>query len=103
LEPDLVQLAWQGDRLVGFLLALPDLLAPPHHRRLIIKTLAVWPDRTYAGLGQTLLELAHQVGLNRGYHQAIHALMHRQNVSLNLSRRYSRPFRNYVLMGARLT
>jgi GNAT superfamily N-acetyltransferase len=99
LDPDLVQLAWQDDRLVGVLLALPDRLAPPAHRRLLIKTLAVWPDRAYAGLGYALLEAAHRAGAAQGYRQAIHGLMHSHNVSLNLSRHYSRPFRQYRLMG----
>jgi hypothetical protein len=83
-------------------LALPDLLAK-NPQRLIIKTLAIWPNRAYAGLGSTLLEAAHQAGFRQGYRQAIHALMHRHNPSLNLSRRYSQPFRDYVLMGKELT
>lgn len=102
IDPALVQLAWEESRLVGFLLAMPDPLAPAD-RRLIIKTLAVWPHRAYAGLGYSLLEAAHQAGLRQGYRQAIHALMHRQNPSCNLSRRYSQPFRDYVLMAKPLT
>ncbi len=98
IDPTLVQLAWAGSRLVGFLLAMPDPLASDH-RQMIVKTLAVWPQRTYAGLGYALLEAAHQAGFCQGYRQAIHALMHRQNPSCNLSRRYSQPFRDYVLMG----
>lgn len=87
---------------MGFLLALPDYLAPPEQRRLIIKTLAIYPSRAHAGLGYLLLEAAHQAGAAQGYRQAIHALMHNHNPSLNLSRRYSQPFRAYVLMGVRL-
>lgn len=99
IDPALVQLAWDGERLVGFALAHSDILAPVAERRLIIKTLAVLPGRAYAGLGATLLESAHRAGVDQGYRQAIHALMHRHNPSLNLSRRYSQPFRSYVLMG----
>lgn len=120
VDPALVQLAWAKgeavtgevitgkanesgrDRLVGFLLALPDYLAPPEQRRLIIKTLAIYPGRAQAGLGYLLLEAAHQAGAAQGYRQAIHALMHSHNPSLNLSRRYSQPFREYGLMGMRL-
>ena len=98
-DPALIQLAWDGDRLVGIVLALPDLLAPADRRRLIIKTLAIVPGRAYAGLGTALLEATHQAGFAQGYRQAIHALMHRHNPSLNLSRRYSQPFRDYGLMG----
>lgn len=99
IDPALVQLAWDGDRLVGVALAHADSLAPAAERRLIIKTLAILPGRSYAGLGTTLLEAAHRAGVDQGYQQAIHALMHRHNPSLTLSRRYSQPFRNYVLMG----
>ncbi len=102
VNPALIQLAWDQDHLVGVVLALPDLLAT-NPQRLIIKTLAIWPNRAYAGLGSTLLEAAHQAGFRQGYRQAIHALMHRHNPSLNLSRRYSQPFRDYVLMGKELT
>lgn len=115
VDPRLVQLAWAaekpseepqsgdlGDRPVGFLLALPDALAPVGQPRLIIKTLAIAPSRAYAGLGYPLLEAAHRAGLAQGYDQAIHALMHSQNPSLNLSRRYSQPLREYLLMGASL-
>ena len=111
LDPRLVQLAWASDgsaltlpdkKLVGLVLSMPDQLAPTDPPRLIIKTLAILPDRAYAGLGYSLLEAAHQAAAQQGYTQAIHALMHRNNVSLNLSRRYSQPFREYMLMGKRL-
>ncbi|MEB3288866.1 MAG: GNAT family N-acetyltransferase, partial [Leptolyngbya sp.] len=102
MDPELIHLAWDQDRLVGLVLALPDGLATDG-RRLIIKTLAIWPGRAYAGLGATLLESAHHAGFRQGYRQAIHALMHSQNPSLSLSRRYSQPFRDYVLMGKNLT
>lgn len=102
VDSALIQLAWDEDRLVGVVLGLPDLLATDS-QRLIIKTLAIWPDRAYAGLGSTLLESAHQAGFDQGYRQAIHALMHSHNLSLNLSRRYGQPFRDYVLMGKKLS
>lgn len=102
VDPALIQLAWDQEHLVGVALALPDLRATSS-QRLIIKTLALWPSRSYAGLGSTLLESAHQAGFHQGYRQAIHALMHHQNPSLNLSRRYSQPFRDYVLMGKNLS
>ncbi|QQE65079.1 hypothetical protein GFS31_17640 [Leptolyngbya sp. BL0902] len=101
VDPALIQLAWDHDHLVGIVLALPDLLATDS-QRFIIKTLAIWPNRAYAGLGTTLLEAAHRAGYHQGYRQAIHALMHCQNPSLSLSRRYSQPFRDYVLMGKAL-
>ena len=99
IDPGLLTLAWVETHLVGFALALPDPLAPVNQRRIILKTLAVLPGRTYGGLGYSLLEAAHRAGAAQGYRQAIHALMHSRNSSLNLSRHYSQPWRDYVLMG----
>ena len=41
---------------------------------------------------------AHQLG----YTRAIHALMHEQNASRNLSRRFAQPMRRYALFGKAL-
>ena len=37
-----------------------------------------------------------------GYMRAIHALMHEQNASRNLSRQYAHPMRGYALFGKAL-
>jgi hypothetical protein len=37
-----------------------------------------------------------------GYLRAIHALMHEQNASRNLSRHYAHPMRRYALFGKAL-
>ena len=87
--PELVLLAEQGGTLVGFLFALPDVLQTPPEA-VIIKTLAVSPDvgrmrpRRPAGGDCSSTRARAWVP------SAIHALMHDQNVSRNISQRYAR-------------
>jgi len=97
LLPEFIHLAYDGDALVGLLLALAD----PRHG-LILKTLVVYPTRQYAGLGYVLIEAAHGAAQQRGISTAVHALMHQGNPSRNLSRRYGQPWRRYHLWGQSL-
>ncbi len=101
MQPELVLFAQHGDRLVGFVLALPD-HRNPTLRQLIIKTVAVLPERQYAGLGQVLVEEVQTIGDRLGYQQAIHALMHTANPSANLSDRYANTIRRYGLFAKAL-
>jgi len=103
---DLVLLAEHEGDLVGLLFAVPDILRARGGSPIdtvVIKTVAVAPGRTYAGLGSVLVAEAHDRAARMGYTRAIHALMHEQNVSRNISRRYARPFRRYALFAKRLT
>lgn len=101
LKPELVLMAEQNGQLVGFLFALPDLLAAQRGAidTVIIKTVAVLPGRELAGLGSLLLARAQAIAHHLGYTRAIHALMHETNRSLNLSRRYAVSMRRYCLFG----
>ena len=101
LKPELVLMAEQNGQLVGFLFALPDLLAAKRGAidTVIIKTVAVLPGREFAGLGSLLVARAQAIAQSLGYTRAIHALMHETNRSLNLSRRYALPMRRYCLFG----
>lgn len=103
LRPELCWLAEESDRLLGFLLAFPDYQAPADApATLVVKTLAVRPERRYAGLGAVLLEAAQQGALRHGYRQAIHALMQVANPSRCLSDRYAQPWRSYGLLAKSL-
>lgn len=64
---------------------------------IVIKTVAVLPGRTYAGLGNLLVSEAQSIAHRLGYRRAIHALMHDANNSRNLSGRYATPIRRYTL------
>jgi GNAT superfamily N-acetyltransferase len=106
LQPELVLMAEQDGKLVGFLFAIPDLLQARQGEKIntvIIKTVAVLPDRQYAGLGHFLVDQCQAIAHHRGYSRAIHALMHDANSSRNLSRRYAQTIRGYTLFAKSLT
>lgn len=105
LRPELVLIAEQGEKALGFIFALPDLLQARRGQAIntvIIKTLAVLPERAHAGLGSLLLARCQEVARDLGYGRAIHALMHETNYSRNLSRRYANTMRRYTLFARRL-
>lgn len=100
VAPDLVLLAERGGALVGFLFAVPDILQHNRGARvdtIIIKTVAVSPKVAKAGLGSLLVGLAQRRARELGFRRAIHALMHEQNVSQNISRHYAHTIRRYAL------
>jgi GNAT superfamily N-acetyltransferase len=106
LQPELVLMAEHEGRLVGFLFAIPDLLQAKRGEKIntvIIKTVAVLPDRQYAGLGNFLVAKCQAIAHQRGYSRAIHALMHDENNSRNLSRHYAQTIRGYTLFAKSLT
>jgi len=100
VRPELVMLAEQGDRPVGYVFALPDLAEASRGvpvRTFIVKTLAVLPGRAYAGLGALLLGEVHTAAQALGFTRVIHALMHQSNTSRNLSAHYAQTIRRYTL------
>ena len=105
LRPELVLIAETTDQPVGFIFAVPDLKQAERGHPIdtvIVKTLAVLPERANAGLGSLLLATCQCTASRLGYARAIHALMHEQNISRNLSRRYAQPMRHYALFGRAL-
>jgi GNAT superfamily N-acetyltransferase len=100
LDPRLVLVAEHQQRLVGFLFAIPNLEQAKRGEAIdtvIIKTVAILPERPYAGLGSILVEQIQTIAHQLGYRRAIHALMHEDNKSRNLSDRYAKPIRRYAL------
>ena len=97
VRPELVLLAEQEGRPIGYVFNVPDWLRGPQTDTVIVKTLAVLPGRRCAGLGTWLLARAQIVARELGYRRVIHALMHESNNSLNLSARYAKQFRRYTL------
>ncbi len=105
IDPELVKLAWRGDDLVGFVFGIADLAALSRNEKpaLIVKTLAVDPHAQTAGLGSLLVDELHQVGLQKGFHEAIHALQHESNTSKKITGRYKgTQFRRYALFSKSL-
>ena len=105
VRPELVLFAERGGHPIGFLFAVPDILgARPGQDRdtIIIKTVAVLPDRSHAGLGGLLVARVHEIARSLGYRQVIHALMHESNASRNISRHYAYTMRRYALFARTL-
>ena len=103
--PELVILAEQEQQPVGFVFSIPDLAQAKRGQRVdtvILKTVAVMPGRRSAGLGNVLVSRCQQAARRLGFRRVIHALMHENNNSLNLSARYAKPFRRYVLYARKL-
>ncbi|MGJ8657407.1 MAG: GNAT family N-acetyltransferase [Akkermansiaceae bacterium] len=95
VDPEFVLLAFQDERLIGFLFCLPD----AYPRTLIVKTLATCPEHRAAGLGSLLVARAQQRAKEKGYTEAIHALQYESNSSLRISQRFNaKKFRTYGLM-----
>lgn len=100
LDPALVRLAHGADGgLLGFVFAYTDPLSASGPR-IVLKTLAAHPAARGLGLGRLLTDAVHRVAAARGA-AVIHALMHVDNVSTNISgRSESELFRAYRLYGA---
>lgn len=105
VEPRLVLLAERAGQTVGYVFATPDFAQAQRGEKvttIVVKTLAVRPGRTYAGLGALLLGEVHAAAQALGYTRAIHALMHETNTSRNLSAHYAQTIRRYTLFTKRL-
>lgn len=105
LRPELILVAMHNGRAVGYVFNLPDITAAQRGQpvdTVILKTLAVVPDRAYAGLGRWLTQQTHRTARQLGYRRVIHALMQEGNPSLSLSARYARPIRRYTLFSKSL-
>jgi GNAT superfamily N-acetyltransferase len=105
VRPELVLLAEHEGRPVGYVFATPDFAQAKRGEPLttfIVKTLAILPGRTYAGLGALLLGEVHAAARSIGFTRAIHALMHQTNKSRNLSAHYATTIRRYTLFSKRL-
>jgi GNAT superfamily N-acetyltransferase len=103
--PELVILAEHQEQPVGFVFAIPDLAQAKRGQQVdtvVLKTVAVLPGRRSAGLGNVLVAQCQQAARALGFRRVIHALMHESNNSLNLSARYAKPFRRYVLYAKKL-
>lgn len=105
IMPDLVLIAEDENRVVGFLLGVPDINEKRRGeplRTVIIKTVAVLPGSRFAGLGALMVDSAQQNARMLGMSRAVHALMHDANSSRNISSHYGSTMRRYALFIRRL-
>jgi predicted N-acetyltransferase YhbS len=105
VRPELVLVAEQEGRAIGFIFTIPDLLQARRGQAIdtvIVKTVAVLPDRAHAGLGTYLVGHSQVVAHDLGYKRAIHALMHETNLSRNISGHHATTMRRYTLFAKAL-
>lgn len=106
LQQGLTLVAEQGGRTVGFLFAVPDMLQKKRGAEIdqvILKTIAIRPDRRLSGLGRLLFARVLANARELGYTRAVHALMHAANRSVNLGQGQTRPMRRYALFARELS
>jgi len=104
IDPELVLIAERDGSPVGFVFTLPDPSAPDDQPTLVVKTLAVAPERDLRGLGSVLVDDAQRKANEKGFALAIHALQHENNQSLRVSHRFGAEiFRRYALMAKKIT
>ncbi|MBN8680663.1 MAG: hypothetical protein J0M29_20735 [Chitinophagales bacterium] len=82
LDPELIDLAYDGDQLAGLFFAVPDMYQPG---RVIVKTLARHPADKYKGMAQMLSVRFLKKALKKGFTSMIHAYMHVENRSNHVS------------------
>ncbi|RZL38438.1 MAG: hypothetical protein EOP00_28540 [Pedobacter sp.] len=97
INPEFVLIAEHNGETVGLILALHDFYCK-HEKRLIIKTLARKSSLYYVGVAQELSAKVVKTALLNNYQCILHAFMHQNNASKNVSRKFSgEPFRTYKL------
>ena len=100
IRPELVIIADCANEPVGYVFAIPNLAQAARGEAVdtaVLKTVAVLPGRMSAGLGGVLVARCQQAARSLGFRRVIHALMHENNNSLNLSGHYATLFRRYTL------
>jgi len=97
VRPEFVQLAEKDGEPIGFVFAVPDVLAPDAGR-LVVKTLAVHPRFRHLGLGTILVDVVQEAARLAGMREAVHALQHERNSSLKITgRNAGSQIREYTL------
>lgn len=105
IRPEMVLIAEDQGQPAGFVFNIPDYNEIRRNeplRTMILKTVAVIPERRYAGLGTMLVADSHVLAQKLGFKRVIHALMHSSNNSRNISSHYAEMFRQYGLYGMKL-
>ncbi|MBB5352246.1 GNAT superfamily N-acetyltransferase [Haloferula luteola] len=101
IQSEFVWVAGNGDELCGFVFGVPDVAAQQRGEEadFIVKTLAVLPDKRWAGLGSLLVDRVQQSAMDAGFRHGIHALQRETNPSLRITDRFGgQRMRGYVLM-----
>ena len=84
--------------MVAFLLCYPDVFCKTE-KRLIVKTMAKDPGCKTRGIIDMMIQMMQVKATEKGYSKLIHAFIHQQNKSRQISGRYDGVlFREYALM-----
>lgn len=89
--------AKKDDKIVAFIFTFPDFY-DKEHKTLIVKTLARRKDPSLKGIGSALVFFSFSQALKDGYERTLHAMMHQNNTSKNISKNFKGEFlREYHL------
>ena len=91
IAPELCQLVFLKEELIGYMFALID------KQRLIIKTTAFTPLKASAGTSLVLMDNFARFALQQGCHELVYALMHEDNHSAKTANKNATIFRRYAL------
>ncbi|MEZ5012659.1 MAG: hypothetical protein R2794_00045 [Chitinophagales bacterium] len=102
-EPTFILLAENNNKeLQALFFAMPD-HTDSSKKTIIIKSIARKKGSSFRGISTYLCYLVYQKAKSMGYTRAIHAFMHKENISGALSARFSLDrFKQYVLYGKRV-
>jgi len=104
IRPELVWLVEdrKGGRLQAFLFAIPDYL-DPSGKTLIVKSMARRKTTSFKGIGSYIAGKATQLAKQMGFTKVIHAMMLKDNASVNVSEIYAnKSYKAYTLYGKKL-
>ena len=105
VDPSLMLVAKHDGEVVGFILAPPDFLQLKYQHTMdaiVLKTVAVLPQKEYSGLGRVLIVDLLKNAIDMGFTTAISALMHTENRSQKISSDCAGPMRAYTLYAKKL-
>ncbi len=105
VDPSLMLVAKHAGEVVGFILAPPDFLQLQYQHRMdaiVIKTIAVLPQKEYSGLGRVLIVDLLKNAIDMSFTIAISALMQSENRSQEISSDCAGPMRAYALYAKEL-
>jgi GNAT superfamily N-acetyltransferase len=100
LEPRLITLAECSGQLLGFAFAIADLLQGQRGQEIdtvVLKSMAVVPKASGLGLGTLLMARSHEAARRLGFRRVIHALMHEDNRTRQMSAHTAQTIRRYAL------
>ncbi|MGE5474210.1 MAG: GNAT family N-acetyltransferase [Ignavibacteriales bacterium] len=99
--PEFVLIAQDKDKKpIGFVFALPNINQLKRGEKIdtvILKTLAIIPEKRSGGLGSLLINKVRETAYEMDYKKAVYALIHKANKSRNIAEHFGETIRTYTL------